>query len=76
MLLCKLFGHRPAFGYGHSEGQGYFQIIENARDGIGRQHAGLFCDCERCGENYKVGNIHIPQKYVDAITEKKRFITD
>ena len=59
-LLCKWFGHRPAFGYGSIEGEGYFRITNCTEDGIGRVHAVLYCDCERCGEWYKVGNVHLP----------------
>lgn len=57
-LLCLLFGHCPAFGYGQSEGHGYFRQQFLTTDGIGRVHIALTCDCERCGDNYQVGMIH------------------
>ncbi len=59
-LTCLLFGHRPAFGYGNSEGNGYFTIKGVSTDGIGRKHAYLYCDCQTCGVNYHVGNLHLP----------------
>jgi hypothetical protein len=58
-LFCFLFGHRPSFGYGRVEGEGYFTVKLAEIDGCGTQHARLFCDCERCGKNYQVGRIHI-----------------
>lgn len=60
-LLCRLFGHRPAFGYGNSKSEGYFNVEVRGTDGLGRTHAVLYCDCERCGVNYHVGNIHLPK---------------
>lgn len=67
-LLCRLFGHRPAFGCWNTEGEGYFRVIRIGVDGIGTHHASLYCDCERCGVNYKVGNVHIPSRYTDKTT--------
>jgi hypothetical protein len=61
-LLCKMFGHRPAFGYAHREGEGYFRVRIGPTDGMGVVHADLLCDCERCGTNYRVGKIHLPKK--------------
>ncbi len=61
-LICSLFGHRPAFGYGHVEGGGYFIVKKTVIDGMGVQHARLFCNCERCGKNYQVGMIHLPKE--------------
>ena len=72
-IICKLFGHRPQFGWGNSEGHGYFRVVNYHSDGINTHHAYLICDCERCGVNYQVGKIHIPQKYVDALTELEKF---
>ena len=71
-LLCLTFGHRPVFGYGHAEGEGYLQIKNIAVDGMGHHHASLYCDCERCGENYKVGMTHIPSRYTDNVTPKPK----
>lgn len=57
-LLCSIFGHRPAFGYGRQEGKGYFHQRMVTTDGMGRVHIELFCYCERCGKRYHVGMIH------------------
>lgn len=59
-ILCRLFGHRPAFGYGNAEGDGYFDVKIGITDGSGRVHAKLQCNCERCGIKYQVGKIHVP----------------
>ena len=67
-LLCRLFGHRPAFGYCEAEGEGYFRITNIMVDQIGTHHASLYCECERCKVNYKVGNVHIPSRYTDKTT--------
>ena len=74
-LRCSLFGHLPAFGYGHQEGAGYFEVVAAGVDGINRHHADLYCNCERCGERYRVGKIHIPNKYVDAISKQGKVST-
>ena len=65
-MLCVLFGHVPEYGY-YGEGEGYFDVKGICVDGINSHHASLLCNCERCGENFKVGNIHIPQEYVKNI---------
>lgn len=74
-ILCHLFGHRPRFGYGHGEGEGYFRVTLGPVDGIGVHHANLHCDCQRCDTNYKVGMIHVPRipdggRNFDAAVEK------
>ena len=58
-LICSVVGHRPAFGYGHQEGKGYFSTKFVAVDGTTRIHASLHCSCERCGRVYQVGMIHV-----------------
>lgn len=58
-LICWLFGHRPAFGYGEIEGEGYFKLARGSIDGVGREHARLYTECQRCGITYKVGMLHI-----------------
>jgi hypothetical protein len=57
-LRCFLFGHRPAFGYGGREGDGYFTQRVGQTDGMGRTHVYLDTTCERCGDKYQVGIIH------------------
>ena len=79
-LLCTLFGHRPAFGYSHAENEGHFTVKGATIDGMGRIHVELWCDCERCGTNYKAGNIHLPlpdarslpPKLVDYIRQSRK----
>ncbi len=61
-IRCALFGHRPAFGYGRIEGEGYFEIRSIVTDGIGRRHASLYTHCERCGKHFKVGMVHLPNE--------------
>jgi hypothetical protein len=59
-ILCKLFGHRPEFGYGRAAGDGYFKVDPTycALDGIGRTHFRLLSNCERCGKEFQVGKVH------------------
>lgn len=67
-LICKIFGHR-AEGYGKWKNEQYLEVMRGAVDGIGRHHASVHAQCDRCNEHYKVGNIHIPGIYVDALNE-------
>lgn len=60
-VLCKLVGHRPSTGYTHREGAGYFKVEMDTIDGVGTQHARLYTDCDRCGQTYRVGMIHVPK---------------
>ena len=69
-IRCALFGHRPAFGYGRIEGEGYFEIRSIVTDGIGRRHASLYCGCERCGQRFKVGMVHLPYERMEINTSK------
>lgn len=59
-ILCRLFGHKPEYGYCGVSGTGYFTVRNIIADGIGRFHADLICKCERCGLVYQVGKIHLP----------------
>ena len=59
-IFCKLFGHKPEYGYGAVAGTGYFTVRNIVVDGTGRFHADLLCTCERCGLVYQVGKIHLP----------------
>ena len=63
-ILCKLFGHVPEYGYGRSKGHGYFRISGTQTDGVGRIHAALTTECERCGKRYQVGMLHLPTEEV------------
>ena len=59
-MICKMFGHQPAFGWYRKPGGGYFDIKYDSTDGLGIVHATLHCNCERCGEKYQVGMVHVP----------------
>jgi hypothetical protein len=67
-LICKLFGHRPRFGYASIEGAGYFKVKSTVTDGIGRVHASLITECHRCGVVYQVGMLHLPQQRIEVET--------
>jgi hypothetical protein len=68
-LLCKWFGHVPAYGYGDIPGYGYFEVSIGPMDGVGRIHANLYTHCERCGTRYRIGMIHVPHIHCeDTIT--------
>lgn len=59
-IICQLFGHMPNRGYYRTEGGGYFDLKIGNTDGIGCVHGWLYCHCERCGEYYNVGKLHVP----------------
>ena len=56
-LLCKWFGHRPEPGWRGSPP--YMKVIGGGIDGILRAHASIWHECERCGETYMIGYIHL-----------------
>ncbi|WP_126223569.1 hypothetical protein [Burkholderia ambifaria] len=56
---CALVGHIPSTGYSGLEGGGYLQLRRGPVDGINREHAALFAQCERCKTHFKVGNLHV-----------------
>ena len=77
-LLCKIFGHVPAYGYGDRPGRGYFNVeLPPYEDNIGRLHCDLTCKCERCGIKYNVGKIHLPKdEYYEGELYKKQNTID
>ena len=58
--LCKLHGHKIGGGYYEREGGQYFNVQVGGIDGIDRVHCQLYTECERCGEKFQVGQIHLP----------------
>ena len=58
-IICKLFGHKPGMGYYNHDGGGYLTVIGGPIDGLGTEHARVFSECPRCGERFKVGNLHL-----------------
>lgn len=77
-LLCKLFGHRPGEGYYADDRNGnsgkYLDVKPCGIDGIRREHALVKTDCRRCGRQFTVGKIHLPQREAekDLLCENKR----
>lgn len=59
-FLCRWFGHKIGGGYYKREGGEYFNVKVGPIDGIDRVHCHLYTECERCGEQYQVGMIHLP----------------
>lgn len=63
-LLCSLFGHQPpvyaAKGW-YSPGEEYGRVIVREKDGIGRVHASVEAECARCGTEFTVARIHVPE---------------
>lgn len=76
-ILCKLFGHQPPVyaqtGW-YSPGQEYMKIRKGAIDAIGREHADIVSECPRCKEIFKIGRIHLPERYAETklIKENKK----
>ncbi len=57
-LTCKLFGHRHAKP-GWWGDISYMKIETRGIDGIGRIHGAAYHKCERCGEHYLAGRLHL-----------------
>jgi len=63
-ILCKIFGHLPPVyakkGW-YSPGEEYAKVDSNiVTDGIGCRHAIVKSECPRCGEEFKLCRIHLP----------------
>lgn len=63
-ILCKIFGHKPPVyakkGW-FSPGEEYAKVEKNIiTDGIGRKHAVIKSKCPRCGIEFKLCRIHLP----------------
>jgi hypothetical protein len=62
-LLCVLVGHKPPVyakkGW-YSPGEEYADVHVGAVDGIGRVHAEVTAKCARCGAEFIVCRIHVP----------------
>lgn len=56
---CALVGHVPSTGCSGLEGDGYLVLRRGPVDGVNREHAALFAQCERCKMPFKVGNLHV-----------------
>ncbi len=64
-ILCMTFGHQPPVyaekGW-FSPGQEYAtKVINEETDGVGRKHARVMSECPRCGKEFKLCRIHIPE---------------
>ena len=56
--LCKLVGHAPLTEAGWCGGVGYARVSGSVTDGIGTVHYYLKAECPRCGEEYRICNVH------------------
>ena len=61
MNMCTILGHRLPTYCGEPV---YGQV--RAVDGIGRHHADVYADCDRCGTRYLVVKIHLPPPVDEA----------
>lgn len=58
-ILCKLFGHTISGTY--YKPSGYTRCVRatgGAIDNIHRHHIELYAECDRCGEQFHVANVH------------------
>ena len=73
-LICRIFGHQPPVyrqkGW-WSPGEQYMRPIVFATDNIGRVHAECRAECARCGNDFRVGFIHLnrTQQCEDAVIQ-------
>lgn len=75
-VLCSVFGHKPPKSYGPHSGMGggdYLKTKHPKRDNIGRVHLYVYGSCPRCGEEYKVGMMHLhdPMKHAHLGVDKQ-----
>jgi len=63
--LCKTFGHVPP------RRPVYFRVRPTAIDGLNTEHADCLAPCERCGEQFVVGHIHLPAREREKALERK-----
>lgn len=60
-ILCRLFGHKPPVyadkGW-YSPGEEYGRLRRVGKDGIGRVHAVIECNCARCNEFFIAARVH------------------
>lgn len=61
-ILCELFGHKIS-GWQNTYPPRTMRYLKYKNigliDGCGRMHVKLFAECDRCGKEYYVGNIHL-----------------
>ena len=58
-LRCRLGKeHKPPRGYG-KEGAPYLRKELGPIDGMGTLHVRLYGECQRCGREYHIANIHL-----------------
>lgn len=56
-ILCSMFGHKQNKGW-YGDGL-YGEIVPASTDGIGRIHAFITADCDRCGKSYTLARLHL-----------------
>lgn len=56
--ICRVVGHKPP-RYGNDAAYG--RLILGGVDGIGRCHAHVEAECDRCGERFVVIRVHMPE---------------
>lgn len=62
---CKLFGHTWTGGwYGDLP---YFKIEQRGTDGLGRVHANLYFECDRCNKKVMSGHIHLTDNTISHL---------
>lgn len=60
-LICRLFGHRPLTTDGWCGDTGYADVQYEQTDGLNTRHLYLSTTCRRCGEEYRICNVHVPK---------------
>lgn len=64
-MLCGLLGHKPPV-YARkgwwSPGEEYGYIIVGVTDGTGRVHCEVMGRCARCGNEFKLCRVHLPER--------------
>ena len=71
-IICKLFGHSPSKGYHGDPGDGYCRMEYRATDGLNTVHASLHSECHRCGKEFQVGMLHVPEAAYDVFGWRRK----
>lgn len=58
-IICRAVGHVTSGEHPRCPGEEYMEIDYFCVDGVGRKHAIIHAECQRCGDRFKVGMVHI-----------------
>lgn len=72
-LICRWFGHgvaRSPVKAGSLEGFGELKVVTISECGSALHKLGVHTTCPRCGEDFRVGSVAVPFKYIRALNRE------